>query len=263
MARAPVPEPTDSVRLVLKDEAATTVALHGAGEAATVHKTYRNRGLRWLQSLGRRSRAEREHDHLAAIHAAGVPCLQPLRWSAQRRLGGVDESTLVTRFLPDSRTLRQVLAESHATVQAPLRRALATALGRLLADLHERGFLWFTPMPRNVLVVGPPAAARLAVCDTPACVALPGSLHGSRLARIDLFLAAFSPSRRRDWSAAERWRCLLGYTRGERPAARALWRALAGRSALRNVVERALAMAWYTYILPARRQRRPATDPAR
>jgi hypothetical protein len=256
-AAEPTP-PSDGPRLVLKDEPAATVVVLGTGADAVVQKTYHNRGLRWWQSVGRRSRARREHDNLAAIHAAGVPCLEPLRWSEERHLGGVDASTLVTRFLAGSRPLKQVLADLPVAQHGRVRARLAAAMGALLAELHRAGFLWSTPMPRNVLVAGDPAAARLVVCDTPACVTFRRSLLGSRLAHVDLFLAAFSASRRRDWSAIERWRVLLGYTAGDRERARTLWRELVRRGPRRNELERALAMATFTYILgPFRRRPEP------
>lgn len=250
-------------RVLIKDEPAATVEVLGDGADAVVRKTYRNRGLRWLQTLWRRSRAQREHDHLAAIVASGVPCLVPVGWAETRRLGGVADSTLLTRFLPDSQPLKQVLRASPAAATRVARAHLATAMGALVAALHHRGFLWGTPMPRNAIVVGDPVAARLVVCDTPACIDLRRDLHGRRLARIDLFLAAFSPSRRREWSATERWRWLLGYTAGDRPAARALWRTMVRRRPLQNVVERALAMALFTYILGRWRPSRHPTDSAR
>jgi hypothetical protein len=119
-------------------------------------------------------------------------------------------------------------------------------------------------MPRNVLVIGPPERAMLAVCDTPACVAFGRPLHGGRLARIDLFLAAFSASRRQDWSRTERLRWLLGYCDGDRLQARGLWHTMVRRRELQNVVERALAMAWNTYILgPDHTNRRHEPDSAR
>ncbi|MBL8754210.1 MAG: phosphotransferase [Planctomycetes bacterium] len=251
---------TDAV-FVLKDEPAATVVVRGAGADAVVEKTYRNRGLRWLQSMCRRSRAQREHDHLAAITAAGIPCLQPVRWAERRRLLGVDESLLVTRLLPDATSLKAALQAMPPTDRT--RGRLAESLGGLLAAMHRAGFLWCTPMPRNVLVVGDLAHARLAVCDTPACVPFRGSIHGGRRARIDLFLAAFSPSRRRDWSAVERLRLLCGYSGGDRAAARKLWRTLARRRPLQNVVERALAMATFTYILAWIRPRPHPPTPAR
>ncbi|MEO6596770.1 MAG: lipopolysaccharide kinase InaA family protein [Planctomycetota bacterium] len=247
---------------LLKQEPATTVELLGSGEDAVVRKTYRNLGHRWLQSFGRRSRAGREFHNLTAVVRTGVPCTTPLLWSERRRWGCVDESTLVTRYLPDSRPLKRVLAElpRHTATRA----RLATAMGRLVADLHRGGFLWCTPMPRNVLVLGKPEDARLAVCDTPAGIQLGRSLHQSRLARIDLFDAAFSPSRQVDFSATERRRWLRGYCDDNRPAVRRLWRALAHRSVLRHDVGRALAMFWHTYILlPLQPNRRHQPDPAR
>lgn len=244
-----------SGRTVLKDEDAATVEVLGPahGQQAVVRKTYHNRGLRFLQSMLRRSRAQREHDNLLAIAAAGVSCVQALGWSQRRRWFGAVESTLVTRFVPAAVPLKSVLA---APAPPAPRRALATAMGALVGAMHHAGLLWCTPMPRNVLVVGELAAARLVVCDPPSCVRLGRPIHGSRLARIDLFLGAFSPSRRRDWSGPERLRWLLGYCRGDRDAARTLWRAVARRRPLVNEIHRALAMAWHTYILGPLRPRR-------
>ena len=188
-------------RTVLKDEPDTLVerlvvpTANGDGDTVVV-KTYRVRGLRWLQSWWRQSRAQREHDHLATIVHAGVPCLEPLGWSAEKRTPfGFRSSTLRTRFLADSVPLKQVLRSlARDGADGRARARLATAMGALVADLHAAGVLWCTPMPRNVLVVGDPAAARLAVCDTPACIRAGKPLTGSRLCRIDLFKAgAMSP----------------------------------------------------------------------
>ncbi|HEX5052728.1 MAG TPA: lipopolysaccharide kinase InaA family protein [Planctomycetota bacterium] len=251
-------------RSLLKQEPATTVEVLGCGEDAVVRKTYRNLGRRWLQSFGRRSRARREFDNLAAVARGGVPCTTPLAWSERRRLGCIDECSIVTRYLPDSRTLKRVLSERPRPARDGTRARLAAAMGRLLAALHDNGFLWCTAMPRNVLVLGAAEHARLAVCDTPAGIRIGRSLRQGRLARIDLFDAAFSPSRRADFSATERLRSLLAYCDGERARARRLWRALTRRSVLRHDVGRALAMFWHTYILlPLRPGRRHRNDPAR
>lgn len=266
MLPALVEQPADSqARTVLKDEPDTLVERRSVPTADgglddVVVKTYRVRGLRWLQSWWRKSRAQREHDHLETIRRAGVPCLVPLGWSAERRFPfGFRTSTLRTRFLPDSVPLKQVLRTlPHQGAAGRTRQRLASAMGRLVGALHRAGVLWCTPMPRNVLVLGDPAAATLAVCDTPACIATGRPLHGGRLARIDLFLGAFSPSRRRDWSRPERLRWLLGYCDGDRARASALWRRMVRRSSLQNELERALAMAVLTYILDWLRPHRRA-----
>lgn len=259
-----------SSRTVLKDEPDTlveqlVVPTADGGDDTVVVKTYRVRGLRWLQSWWRKSRAQREHDHLATIVRAGVPCLEPLGWSAVKRFPfGFRSSTLHTRFLADSVPLKQVLRTlGHRGADARTRGRLAAAMGALVADLHAAGVLWCTPMPRNVLVLGDPALARLAVCDTPACIAARRPLLGSRLCRIDLFLGAFSPSRQRDWSRTERLRWLLGYTRGDRKTARTMWRTMARRGSLQNELERAFAMVVWTYVRDWLRLLRgaPATGP--
>jgi hypothetical protein len=248
-------EPTTPL-VVLKDEPATTVARIGTGTAAIVKKTYRPLGLRWLQSLWRPSRAEREFRRLRAIGDAGVPCLEALRWSAVKHFGGYSSSTLVTRFLPDSVPLKQILQGLDRQRDHRTRAALASAMGRLVGALHTAGFLWCTPMPRNALVVGDPAAAHLVICDTPSSLAIGRPLRGARLARIDLFLAAFSPSRHLDWSTTERWRWLLGYCRGDANEARALWHQMQRREPLWNELAKAMAMIRWTYLAGWLRGRR-------
>jgi len=243
-------------RTVLKGEPAVVVELLGTGDQAVVRKTYRNLGLRWLQSFGRRSRAEREFENLHAVARAGVGCTPARGWFERRRWCCVDESTLVTSFVPATSTLKQVLAGLPRSTHT--RAQLAAAMGHLVAQLHRGGFLWGTPMPRNVLVVGDPARGQLAVCDTPAGIQLGRPLHGSRLALIDLFLAAFSPSRRVDFSATERLRWLRAYCDGDPATIRRLWRQLTRRGVFLNEASRAFAMSWHNYILrPMRSRHRP------
>lgn len=249
-------------RTVLKDEPEALVEVLGVGPAAVVRKVYRNRGLRLWQSFGRQSRARREFDNLVHVAAVGAPCTPPRGWSATTRLGCVVESALITGHLPDSRTLKAVLADLPATTAGRERRALCAATGRLLAAMHRGGLVWCTPMPRNVLVLGDPALARVAVCDTPLLLVLGRDVHGGALAAIDLYAGAFSPSRRRDFSATERLRWLLGYCDGDRRTARRLWRAVARRSMLRHDLLRALSVFWHVYLkapLRAHTARRTAT----
>lgn len=235
-------------RAVLKDEPEALVEVLGIGSDAVVRKVYRNRGLRFWQSFGRASRARREFDNLTRVAATGAPCTPPRGFAATTRLGCVVESVLVTGYLPESRTLKAALAALPQATAFRERRALCTATGRLVATLHRGGLVWCTPMPRNVLVQGPPAAGRVAVCDTPLLLATGQDLRGGALACIDLFAGAFSPSRRRDFSATERWRWLLGYCDGDRRNARGLWRAVARRSMLRHDLLRALSVFWHVYL---------------
>ncbi|MBL8728342.1 MAG: hypothetical protein JNM25_07930 [Planctomycetes bacterium] len=251
-------------RATLKVEPQTTIERLGSGDDAVVCKTYHNRGRRWLQSFGRRSRARREFDNLRAGASTGAPCSQALAWSERRRWGCVDESVLVTRWVAASRPLKQVLADLPPAPHFATRRRLIAAMARLVATLHRGRFLWGTAMPRNVLVVGDPDLARLVVCDVPAGIRLHVPLHGGRLALFDLFDGAFSPSRRADFAATERLRWLCAYTDGDRAAARRLWRTLDRRSVLRHDVGRALAMFWHVYIVqPLRRRLSPPARPER
>lgn len=249
-------------RVVLKDEPEALVEVLGDGDAAVVRKVYRNRGLRFWQSFGRKSRARREFENLTRIRALGAACTPPLGWSAVSRWGCVRESVLVTALLPGSRTLKAVLADLPPAAAFRARRALIAATGSLVAELHRGGLVWCTPMPRNVLVTGDPAAAAVAVCDTPLLVVVGHPLHGGTLACIDLFAAAFSPSRRRDFSATERLRWLLGYSLGDRRLARGLWHRVARRSILRHDLTRALTVFWHVYVKGPLLRANPGKPPA-
>lgn len=238
-------------RVLLKDEPDTTVEVLGLGAEAVVCKIYRNRGRRRLQTFLRRSRTQREFDNLTAMATAGIPCTLPVAWSERRRFGCVAEATLVTRLVADALPLKQVLralANQRDRDTWRTRARLAAAMGRLCGDLHRAGIAWGTPMPRNALVVGAAADARLVVCDTPAALVLGRSLHGSALALYDLFDGAFSPSRRRDWSAVERLRWLIAYADGDHQLVRRCWRKLARRPVWRHDVGRALAMLRFGYL---------------
>lgn len=240
-------------RAVLKDEPATLVELLGHGTGAVVCKTYRNSGLRWLQSCLRLSRARREHDNLRAVAAAGVPCTLPLGCSERRRHLGVVRSQLVTRFLPDCKPVKtwlQLLPRPRRE-----RQWLVQQMGRLLAAMHRHGLLWCTPMPRNFLLQGLPGSGRLLVCDVPALVRFPRPIDGSRAALLDLFDAVASPSRRRDFSRQEQLRYLRAYCGGDRARARQLLAALWRRSAPGQRLRKNLVMAARTYVLAPWRRR--------
>lgn len=221
----------------------------GLGPETLVRKTYHNRGLRYWQSFGRRSRAQREYLNLQAVARTGAACTEAVGWFEQRRWGLLQTSTLVTRYLVGSVCLKQVLNTLGKQHDNPTRRALAAGLGQLLATLHRGGFLWGAPMPRNVLVLGDPAMGQLAVCDTPAGIDFGTNLHASQRALLDLYDAAFSPSRCRDWTRVERLRIVRAYAAGDRRAMRQIWRSLRHRQRWWHDCVRAQTMFWHGYLL--------------
>ncbi|MBK8097197.1 MAG: hypothetical protein IPK26_08820 [Planctomycetes bacterium] len=241
---------------ILKDEPGTRVERIGDGADAVVSKTYHNHGLRLLQTFGRKSRASREHDNLAAVADAGIACTEPIGWREQRRLGFAISSTLVTRFVPDCRPLKAVLGELTPAHTFATRRRIVAAMGRVLHALHRAGIAWCTPMPRNFLLQGAPEQAQLFVCDVPAAIRTAAPLPRA-LQDLDLHDAVFSASRRRDFSAPERLRYLLAALGGDRTAARSTWRRLAARSGWRHRLHKNLVMAWRTYILAPFRHEPP------
>jgi hypothetical protein len=118
-------------------------------------------------------------------------------------------------------------------------------------------------MPRNVLLQGETDGGRLLLCDLPMLMRYCGPLP-ARARLIDLFDAAFSPSRRRELSATERWRFLCAYA-GDRKAAALLWRALARRSRLGHRLRLRLLVLFRLYLLGSLRPlaRTGPTDPDR
>jgi len=212
--------------VLLKDEPAVRIERTTTPQGSAVRKTYRNRGLRCLQTWLRPARAQREHRNLCWVSAAGIPCTEAWAWSEHRRLGFALESTIVTGWVDGCRNLEQVVRETPAGAR---RSALAAATGRLLAQLHRNGLLWNTAYPRNILV-REAAGDRMWLCDAPDLQRYPRPVHGTPLAHFDLFDAAFSPSRMRMWSSPDRLRLLLAYCEGNRDLAREIWHRLSHRS---------------------------------
>ncbi len=214
--------------VLLKEEPAVRIERTTTTRGSAVRKTYRNRGLRCLQTWLRPARARREHRNLCRVSAAGIACTEAWSWSERRWLGFALESTLVTGWVDGCRSLEQVVRETPAGAR---RAALAAATGILLAQLHRNGLLWNTAYPRNVLV-RESEGDRLWLCDAPDLQRYPRSVHGTALAHFDLYDAAFSPSRMRMWSSPERLRLVLAYCEGNRALARRIWRSLSHRSRL-------------------------------
>lgn len=207
--------------MVLKEDLTSRVERVESGAQTLIRKTYTPRPLFLWRTFLAPSKAEREHDNLQALAAAGVPVTRPIAWQEQRVLGCVPQSRLWLADAGDVRNLKEVLASDLAT--GP-RRRLLVAFGGLLARLHAAGFVSLTAYPRNV-VVADVEAPTLLLCDQPYLVRVPRPRRG---ARIDLYDALFTPGRAVLLSRADKLRALIAYA-GGRGAAAAMWRTLVRR----------------------------------
>ena len=249
-----VPTPLDGERrAILKDEPYTTIEY--LEDRAVLRKTYRSRRFLLWRSFLQASRAARECAALRAARDRGVPSIDAVAWGETRRAGCVASSWLETGFVEGCRSMRDLLraAPAGGNRAARERRRLASHAGRLFGALHRSGILWCTLTPRNVLVQGEVDDGRLLVCDMPSAICYPGSIVGTRRALIDLFDGAARSSRQRELSRGDRFSILLGYTGGDRPHARRLWRVLARRSLSRNKFEKGALKALRCYVMPTLR----------
>ena len=133
--------------------------------------------LKQVRNAVRKTKDEREFEHLVALRRAGVPCPAPL---AVARLGGVlrvRETRLVMEFVTDATPLRRVLFEGEAAERAATMDRLIEFLRLLEAkgvvhgDLHWNNLL-VRPVPEgpefllvdalHVRMVGPPAGDEFA-----------------------------------------------------------------------------------------------------
>ncbi len=219
---------------VLKHDRKARVVVADRGDGPVLEKTYVTLPHVVWRTFGQRPKARREHDNLAALVAAGVPCVRPGSWSASRKLGCTLRSTVVMEWIDDARDLLWHLKRPPGREPIRRRRARIAAYGRLLRTLHDRGFVSSSCSPRNVLVQDVAGEERLLLCDQPQLLHIGRPLVGTRLASIDLFDAAFAPRRRKLLSATERLRLLREYADGDRAIVRGLWRTLDGRSRATN-----------------------------
>ena len=149
-------------------------------ERKLLRKTYTSRPLLGWRTLLRRSRADREFRNLDSLRAIEVPCVEVVDWRETRAFGCVASCSLDSVYLPNSGDLQSVLRRASDPAE---RRELATALGRLLHHMHDRGVCSTTMSLRNVLVHD---GARLAICDQPFALFLRTGRLSRRLAQVDL-----------------------------------------------------------------------------
>ncbi len=179
----------------------------------------------WLRGLLRPAKARGEFERALAVAARGVPTIEPLAvGEAPTRPGA---SFLVTRTLPDVTPLNLFLERTFGTLSADdqvrLRQALAEALGRLLAAMHDGGVTHLDLHPGNLLLRrGPAGEPFLTLIDLHA-VRLGGALseraRRANLALLDrwFMLRAERTDRLRCWRAYEAAR--VGGPRSDGPRA--------------------------------------------
>jgi tRNA A-37 threonylcarbamoyl transferase component Bud32 len=112
--------------------------------------------LALLRQLIRRSKARMEYESTLAVAARGVPTISPLALGEQQCLWSAGESYLITRSLEDSQPLNIFLAAMLPALPAgrrtAVRQRLATALGQLVARIHDAGVLHNDLHAANLLV---------------------------------------------------------------------------------------------------------------
>ncbi|HYH69287.1 MAG TPA: lipopolysaccharide kinase InaA family protein [Urbifossiella sp.] len=143
----------DGSAVVVKSNPYRTIYRVERPGGAVYVKHLRPRGLRaWAREVVRPPKARLEFENALLLAARGVATVEPLAW------GGPDspwpgESLLVTRARDAAVPFTELL-ESLPTRPPAERRAVAAALGRFLARLHDTGVTHPDPHPGNLLVEG-------------------------------------------------------------------------------------------------------------
>lgn len=251
------PEETESPRKetparVIKDEPFTRVEVVESGKGALVRKRYLTRPRLWWRTLLLPSRARREYRNLSILKERGVPCVEVVSWCEERgAFSQVRSSSLTTRFLEGCRSLKSFFREESPGDPSArrARRAYQEAYGRALRRLHLAGVLHGAASTRNFLALGYPENPRVVICDVPYLAAFPRSILGRRAGDLDVYDSVFAPGRKRELSRGEKYRILLAYTGGDRALARRVWARLSRRPRWRNKLEKALLVAWDSYVL--------------
>ena len=237
---------------VIKDEPFTRVEVLDSGKEALVRKRYFTRPKYWWRTLLLPSRARREFRNLSILRERGVPCVEVVSWSEERGfLSQVRSSSLTTRLLEGCRSLKAFFREESAEVEEKrrARRAYQRAYGRALRRLHLAGVLHGAASTRNFLAIGYPRDPRVVICDVPYLAAFPHPILGRRAGNLDVYDSVFAPGRKRELSRGEKYRILIAYTEGDRALARRVWKRLSRRPRWRNKLEKALLVAWDSYVI--------------
>lgn len=100
----------------------------------------------WWREVFRGSKAKLEFDHALALKGRGLATAEPLAWARASRIGPCT-SLYISRWV-DGVPLQEFLERND---NLP-RRMIATALGRMLARMHDAGVAHPDPHPGNLLI---------------------------------------------------------------------------------------------------------------
>ena len=169
----------------IKNEPGTWVwRQHLPGGERAVVKLYRRRdALAWMRSRWTGFRVQREFLALQRLQGNALPCTEPLFWSCGRSADHGRHEILVTREIPQARSLRQRIADAPAeTSRIDLR-----ALYRDTARMHRCGMFHGTLWASNVLIApaGGPVDGHY-FSDAPRSVLFDCDIRGTSMARGDL-----------------------------------------------------------------------------
>jgi tRNA A-37 threonylcarbamoyl transferase component Bud32 len=123
----------------------------------------------WIQNVVRPSKARLEWQAAELVRGAGLPTFEPVALGEVRRRGIVVDSFLLTRSIDGAQPLDSWLLHEFTRLppaeQQRVRRRLAHALGRLVADVHRAGLSHRDFHAGNILVQWNAGTPRLWLID--------------------------------------------------------------------------------------------------
>ncbi len=158
---------------LVKHETRVVAWVQPLGEAGRVFiKVYLKRGRR----AG--IRVKREHDGLADLHRARVPCTEPVFWGLadSPRLGRVE--IIATRMIDGAMSVREVLKEPHERAE----ELDFSLMFEAVHGMHDAGVHHFCLSTKNMLV---DRAGKFYICDLAKSARYPAGISGTRMALFD------------------------------------------------------------------------------
>jgi tRNA A-37 threonylcarbamoyl transferase component Bud32 len=127
------------------------------------YKQYEYRPAAW-SFWGRASKARCEYENYAVFRSLNIPCAEPVAIGEQRDgLGRLRRAFIITRAIPEARTLLDFARQKTDSGRAVLRQQLAAFTRRI----HRAGFFHNDLYLRNLLVTTESAEPKLWWIDCP------------------------------------------------------------------------------------------------